>query len=341
VTSAASLQLIAMAIGPALFLLHRAYVADLREPEPVPHVFWYAAAGGIGASLLAVMMESAIRGAVGPTPFTIPVQTAWGFVVAMFVGVALVEELMKLAFVAVLGVADREIDEPFDWLVYAVAVGLGFATFENLVYVLQRGESVAMIRAVTAVPVHALCATTMGWWLAQASLTSCRNPQRAWLLALLEPTLWHGAYDTLVGFAATAHAPVGVLLAFVSVQWTVNARRVGLLQAVTAHARPVPPIRYPLQFAVRGWSRRRRHEAAREDIRLHPEPACCVCHTPMRRFLGFSEDTTNVRCTAAVLLPAHAACAGTLPRCPAHGQLYLGPRCPRCRTRHTAHGEAH
>ena len=332
------LYLIAMAVAPGCFLLHWSYTQDLREPEPVPHVFWYAAAGGIAVWVLAILVEFAIQGGVGTAAFAIPVRSAWPFVLAMFLGVALVEEGLKFGVLVALGLGDREIDEPFDWLVYAVAIGLGFATVENLAFVLRGGVPVAAIRAMTAVPMHAYCATTMGWWIAQASLTSRSSPWRPWLLAVLEPTAWHGAYDTLVGVVATNGLQAWVIVIFVTGQWVVNMNRVGELQRITARARPVPPIRYPLQFALRARGDRRRRAALRS--RAAAAEACCVCRTPVRRFLWFSEDATRVRCTASTILPAHAECARLLPRCPAHGQLYLGPRCPRCRSSHAAHRHA-
>jgi RsiW-degrading membrane proteinase PrsW (M82 family) len=327
-----------MAVAPGCFLLHWSYAQDLREPEPVPHVFWYAAAGGIAVWVLAILVEFAIQGGVGTAAFAIPVRSAWPFVFAMFLGVALVEEGLKFGVLVALGLGDREIDEPFDWLVYAVALGLGFATVENLTFVLRGGVPVAAIRAMTAVPMHAYCATTMGWWIAQASLASCRSPRRAWLLALLEPTMWHGAYDTLVGVVATNGLQAWVLVLFVTGQWMVNMNRVGKLQRITARAWPVPPIRYPLQFGLRARGGRRHLAALRS--RAAAAEACCICHAPVRRFLWFFPDATRVRCTATTILPAHAACASPLPRCPAHGQRYLGPRCPRCRPGHAAHRQA-
>jgi hypothetical protein len=67
-------------------------------------------------------------------------------------GIAWVEEGSKRMLLLARGRRDRHIDEPFDWIVYAVAVALGFATVENLVYVLERGAGVGLLRAFTAVP---------------------------------------------------------------------------------------------------------------------------------------------------------------------------------------------
>ena len=51
-------------------------------------------------------------------------------------------------------------DEPMDGLIYGVAASLGFAAYENISYVLyyEKGPSfdIAIVRAFTAIPMHAL-----------------------------------------------------------------------------------------------------------------------------------------------------------------------------------------
>jgi len=316
------LTLIVAAIGPGLILLHSSYAADLHEPEPVRHVFWYSVMGGMAAYLLTLPLEGTIVSTIGP-PFQVPLRSLWGQTLAIFLGVAFVEEVMKYLVLLKLAHGDREIDEPFDWVVYAVAVSLGFATLENLAFVLEGGPVVAGARGLTAVPAHAACGTTMGWWLARASLRSPGGVERARFLALLEPTLWHGAYDTVVLFTDALRAPFLLIVLFVVVQLAVNQRRIAQLQVLTARAWPVPPICYPLRFTI-GRRRRRRSPAA-------PSPAgCCVCHEPIARVLGIAWNVTRVRVDATSLRDAHAACARRLPRCTEHGQLHFGKRCPRC-----------
>src|SRR5262245_42636153 len=314
--------LIAAAIGPGLIFMHRAYAADLHEPEPVRHVFWYCVAGGMGAYALTLQFEGAILSVVGP-PFQVPLRSVWGQTLAIFLGVAFVEELAKFLVLGKLARGDREIDEPFDWVVYAVAVSLGFATLENLVFVLQGGPAVAWARALTAVPAHAACGTTMGWWLARGSLRSPEGAERARFFALLEPTLWHGVYDTLVLYATAVEAPFFLIVMFVVGRLALNQRRIANLQVLTARAWPVPPICYPLRFRI---GRRRHHPSAAE-----PSPAdCCICHAPIRRVLGIAWDLTKVRVDETSFRDAHAACARPLRMCTHHGQLHLGQQCPRC-----------
>jgi len=120
-----------------------------------------------------------------------------------FLSAAIPEELAKIT--VLLGYAARhdEFDEPMDGIVYGVAVSLGFATWENLVFVEVGGIEVAGLRAITAVPCHAFLCAIMGYYVGQARL----HPERRKSLlaaALLNPILLHGLYD--LPFMADQHA---------------------------------------------------------------------------------------------------------------------------------------
>src|SRR5690606_34909890 len=87
----------------------------------------------------------------------------------------------------------KEFDEPFDGIVYAVMVSLGFAATENIAYVVQGGYEVALLRAFTAVPAHATFGIMMGYYMGKAKFSLRR--QQLNLLGLFLATLFHGAYD--------------------------------------------------------------------------------------------------------------------------------------------------
>jgi hypothetical protein len=57
---------------------------------------------------------------------------------------------------------------------------------------------------------------------------------------------------------------------------------------------------------------------------------CCVCGAPIRRGGIFGQAPVPVRTDAVTRRSAHPECAVALPRCPRHGQLFLGPSCARC-----------
>ena len=64
----------------------------------------------------------------------------------------------------------KEFDEPMDAIVYGTLISLGFATLENFhyVYFLEfeiSSLSIAFIRAISAIPLHACCGILMGYYL--------------------------------------------------------------------------------------------------------------------------------------------------------------------------------
>jgi len=121
------------------------------------------------------------------------------FVKAFFV-VGLIEEFSKYIMVRYYAQPRKGFNEPFDGIVYAVMVSMGFAAVENLFYVLQGGIEVALIRAVTAIPAHATFAILMGYYMGKAKFS---NNRVKWnLIGLFLAILFHGAYDffLFIGF---------------------------------------------------------------------------------------------------------------------------------------------
>ena len=111
-----------------------------------------------------------------------------------FFGIALLEEGCKMFFVLIFAYRKKVFNEPFDGITYAVMVSMGFATIENIFYVLEGGVQLAVIRAITAVPAHTTFAIIMGYFLGLAKFTH-QHKLFYWMLALACSTFLHGAYD--------------------------------------------------------------------------------------------------------------------------------------------------
>jgi RsiW-degrading membrane proteinase PrsW (M82 family) len=121
------------------------------------------------------------------------------FVKAFFV-VALIEEFSKYIMVRGFLQPRKGFNEPFDGIVYAVMVSMGFAAVENIMYVIQGGMEVAMLRAFTAIPAHATFGIIMGYYMGKAKFS--KNPIKWNLIGLSLAVLFHGTYDffLLIGF---------------------------------------------------------------------------------------------------------------------------------------------
>jgi RsiW-degrading membrane proteinase PrsW (M82 family) len=121
------------------------------------------------------------------------------FVKAFFV-VALIEEFSKYIMVRGFLQPRKGFNEPFDGIVYAVMVSMGFAAVENIMYVIQGGMEVAMLRAFTAIPAHATFGIIMGYYMGKAKFS--KNPIKWNLIGLSLAVLFHGTYDffLFIGF---------------------------------------------------------------------------------------------------------------------------------------------
>lgn len=118
-----------------------------------------------------------------------------------FLYAAIPEEMAKLIMLWVVVSRNTFYNEPRDGIVYAVCVGLGFATLENVGYVsgYENWGKVAFARAILSVPAHYLCAVLMGYYYANARFWPSRGVRRFWQLVriILIPVLIHGTFDSM------------------------------------------------------------------------------------------------------------------------------------------------
>lgn len=120
--------------------------------------------------------------------------------IQVFIEVALVEEVCKWLIVYKFGYKNKAFDETYDVIVYAVFVALGFATFENLLYVLENNSlSIALLRAVLSIPAHVSFEILMGYFLCMAKIYKLKNNtkkvKQSIIKSILVPTIMHGIYD--------------------------------------------------------------------------------------------------------------------------------------------------
>ena len=115
-----------------------------------------------------------------------------------FICVALVEESCKYFFLYKEAYNHKEFDTTFDMAVYASFVSLGFAFFENILYLIQYGVVNQFTRYFTAVPMHLCTGIFMGIYLGDAALAArkdLKESQKNKVFALLVPIFLHGFYD--------------------------------------------------------------------------------------------------------------------------------------------------
>ena len=183
-----------MAVVPSVLLVLYFMRLDRARPEPKGEVI-RAFVLGIFSTVPAVALELAADAFIAPW-FVDPVAFA---LIQAFVVAALCEEWIKLVVVRRFIYRRAQFDEVMDGIVYTVAAGLGFACLENILYVASGGMAVALTRAVTAVPLHAVCSALLGYGLGKAHFAvTAAEEERQINAGFLQAVGVHGGYDFLL-----------------------------------------------------------------------------------------------------------------------------------------------
>ncbi len=202
------------ALLPAIVLLIYVYSKDKVEKEPMRLVLRLFGLGALAGPIAAVL-EGVL---IGIFEAVVPVQIVF-HILKFFVGVAVVEEGLKYLFLSTIR-KNPEFNYVFDGVVYAVAVSLGFAALENLLYVFQFGWSTAIMRALLSVPGHCAYGVLMGCFFGMArhrEITGNATEAKVYYwLAFILPVIEHGFYDAGISsgnaIAVTASLIVQVAL---------------------------------------------------------------------------------------------------------------------------------
>ncbi|MFW5849346.1 MAG: PrsW family intramembrane metalloprotease [Spirochaetota bacterium] len=175
-----------LALAPSLVLLWWAYRRDTHKKESA-RLLAYAFLLGLFA-----IVPSILVGLLAD-PFR---RFFDGFAETLyraFVVAALVEEGVKYVLLAGFVRRHPHFDEHTDGLVYGMAASLGFAFFENALYV-GGSPIVLLVRGLTAVPLHAGCGALVGYFVGRAHF----QPRRPAAAGLPIAIAVHGLYDLLI-----------------------------------------------------------------------------------------------------------------------------------------------
>ncbi len=188
-------NLLAAALLPAVALMWYIRKKDRIEQEPMPLVLSLLGLGA--ATVISALILETVGGWITSA---LPVPNTVYLILEYFIVVAGSEELGKFVVMKLRTWKSPEFNYTYDAIVYAVAASLGFAALENIMYVFTNGGfSTAILRALTAVPGHAVFGVFMGVHYGLAKRANARGDKgtetRELFLAYLIPVLIHGFYD--------------------------------------------------------------------------------------------------------------------------------------------------
>lgn len=217
------LWLVVLAFGPGIFWLWYVYQKDRLEPEPRALV----------VKIFVLGMVCALPAALLEVPF------AWSGVFLIIVAAPVIEEYAKYFVVSRTIYKQIDFNEPMDGIVYSAAAALGFASIENLFYLVTAQSHniltpVFLGRAFFSVPGHVLFSTIWGAALGRAKFVSDLARQRALIHGgLLAAMAAHGLFNLLAMFELLG--AVG-LLGFLFVAWRLFHQRVEAALAESSYA---------------------------------------------------------------------------------------------------------
>jgi RsiW-degrading membrane proteinase PrsW (M82 family) len=189
------LELLALALAPIIFILTYVYLQDEYEREPLKYLL-ITFLLGILTAFPVIWLSPYLQALTGVHGNATGVGE---LMVYAFVVVALLEEGMKYLVLRWYIYPHSEFDEPYDGIMYGVAVSLGFAAIENVFYVLSAGEGgfeTGLMRMFTAVPAHATFGVMMGYFVGKAKfLHGAGHPYIERMKGLLTAIFFHGWYD--------------------------------------------------------------------------------------------------------------------------------------------------
>ncbi|WP_144511319.1 glutamic-type intramembrane protease PrsW [Bacillus sp. FJAT-22090] len=179
--------LLSVAIAPALALLSYFYLRKEIAKEPSK-----------------LLLHSFIYGAILTFPilFIQHVFQEEEIFSSLFIHQALVtsalEEFFKWLILLIAIYKHVEFNDPYDGILYGASVALGFATVENILFLLNFGMNEAFLRALLPVSSHALFGVVMGYYFGRAKFSPSRKAKNEIAYAFLASFALHTIYNSIL-----------------------------------------------------------------------------------------------------------------------------------------------
>jgi RsiW-degrading membrane proteinase PrsW (M82 family) len=191
---------------PAIFWLWFWLREDRKNPEPILLIIITFIAGMMVVPLVLPLQKLAIDLYSGSN--------------IMFIWV-IIEEVLKYTAALVIILWNKAVDEPIDYIIYMIAIALGFAALENTLFILKPfslGEysTVAVtgsFRFLGATLLHVLASATIGMFLAFAFFKSASIKLLYGMIGLSIAILLHALFNFFIMDASGG----GILIIFLFV----------------------------------------------------------------------------------------------------------------------------
>jgi RsiW-degrading membrane proteinase PrsW (M82 family) len=221
------LSLLALAIAPGAAITLYIYSRDKYDREPLKPLLISFLLGMV-ATAPAIYIQNSLR----PVLYLqFPNFTIWYYFLLSFIIVAASEEGCKYLMLRSYAYRNKAFNEPFDGIIYSVMISMGFATLENIGYVLNYGFKTGILRMFLSVPSHGAFAVLMGYHVGLAKfdkLPRWRATIQHIVKGLLLAIFFHGAFDFFLMLQNSSqvkrHVSNGLLISGALVMWYIAIR---------------------------------------------------------------------------------------------------------------------
>lgn len=265
-----------LAFAPAVFWFWFFARKDTYRPEPrklIILTFFLGMVSTIPAGIMEyILLDDSV---LDDTASLTSVASGMLFVVGP------VEEASK--FLAVWLVAYRSLyfDEPSDGLVYAAAASLGFASLENLVYILGFGPAVMIGRAPLSTVAHVIFGSFWGYALGRRTQRNSRGI--IVIVGIAAAAVVHGLFNVFV----FAFIPAAIALVVLGVWWTLRTFNWARLVSPFRYRRNYPRIACPVCSRRISVMSRYCQSCGTPVITARVEMYCGNCDAPNRPDAGY------------------------------------------------------
>ena len=187
------MEYIALAVAPGIAICMYFFYKDVYNREPKLNLL-FSFIFGCAAVLPPLFIQPALGGVLDGSVL--------GVAIFSYLVVGCSEEISKFLGLRLYSYQQKSFDEPLDGIVYSVMVSMGFATVENIKYVLNyaeqgKGLEVGLSRMFLSVPAHATFAVIMGYYVGKAKF-STTNSFNLMVIGLVGAIILHGTFDFFI-----------------------------------------------------------------------------------------------------------------------------------------------
>lgn len=164
------MNLLALALAPGIAIIIFIIAKDRYNKEPFKNLF-YSFLLGVLSTIPAIILQLVLKGGL---EYYFLSSSLLYYALFAFGAVGFSEEFSKFIMLRLYAYRLKAFDEPLDGIVYGVMISMGFATLENINYVMSYGFGTAIVRMFLSVPAHGCFGVIMGYYVGLAKFDKAR-----------------------------------------------------------------------------------------------------------------------------------------------------------------------